>query len=159
MGNSHSNTFEGVAGVSELEEAIGIRVEDVAEGIPAGIEADPGKILPLGGTAFDRSALVRGDLRLRIETPWIAQTMSEIDTALPQRGMYTLKLQPGMTFLVHRSRSNTLVRTLIESDNGRVYIERPDWPSVSGKRFTSIKALLNGLDQMGMKLAGWSKPL
>jgi hypothetical protein len=159
MGNSHSNTFEGVAGVSELEEAIGIRVEDVAEGAPVGIQVDPGRILPLGGTAFDRSALVKGDLLLRMATPWTAQTMPEIEAALPQRGMYTLKLQPGMTFLVHRSRSHAIVRTLIESDNGRFYIERPDWPSVSGKRYASIKALLNGLDQMGMTLGGWSKPL
>ena len=159
MGNSHSNTFEGVAGVSELEEAIGIRVEDVAEGAPVGIEADPGRILPLGGTAFDRSALVKGDLLLRMATPWTAQTQSEIEAALPHRGMYTLKLQPRMTFLVHRSRSNAVVRTLIENDNGRFYIERPEWPSINGKRFGSMKALLNGLDQMGMTLAGWSQPL
>lgn len=159
MGNSHSNTFEDVAGVSELEEAIGIRAEDVAEGVATGIEADPGRILPFAGIALDRSALVRGDLRLRMASPWTAQTMSEIEAALPRHGMYTLKLQPGMTFLVHRSRSNAIVRTLIESADGRFYIERPDWPSVSGKRYDSIKALLNGLDQMGMKLAGWSKPL
>ncbi|MFU2329828.1 membrane-targeted effector domain-containing toxin [Pseudomonas sp. NFX98] len=159
MGNSHSNTFEGVAGVSELEEAIGIRVEDVAEGISSGIEPDPGKILPLGGSAFDRSALARGDLRLRIETPWTAQTMPEIETLLSRQGMYTLKLQPGMTFLVHRSRSNALVRTLIESENGRYYIERSNWPSVSGKHYGSVKALLQALDEMGLTLAGWSKPL
>jgi hypothetical protein len=159
MGNSHSNTFEGVAGVSELEEAIGIRVEDVAQGASPGIDADPGRILPQGGSAFDRSALVRGDLRLRVETPWTAQTMSEIEAALPRHGMYTLKLQPGMTFLVHRSRSNALVRTLIQSENGHYYIERPDWPSVSGKRYGSLKALLHGLDNMGLTLAGWSKPL
>jgi hypothetical protein len=159
MGNSHSNTFEGVAGVSELEEAIGMRAEDVAESLSTGIEPDPGRILPFAGTALDRSALVRGDLRLRMASPWTAQTMSEIEAALPRQGMYTLKLQPGMTFLVHRSRSNALVRTLIESADGRYYIERPDWPSVSGRRYASIKALLNGLDQMGMTLAGWSKPL
>jgi hypothetical protein len=159
MGNSHSNTFEGVAGVSELEEAIGIRAEDVAEGISTGIEPDPGRILPLGGTAADRNALVRGDLRLRMASPWTAQTMSEIEAALPRQGMYTLKLQPNMTFLVHRSRSKALVRTLIESADGSYYIERPNWPSVSGKRYASIKALLQALDTVGLTLAGWSKPL
>lgn len=159
MGNSHSNTFDGVAGVSELEEAIGIRVEDVAEGVSRGIEVDPGKILPLGGTAFDRSALVRGDLRLQMETPWIAQTMAEFETLLPRYGMYSLKQQPNMTFIVHRSRSKELVRTIIENDGRRFYIERPRWPSVSGKRYDSIKTLLQALDEMGMSLAGWSKPL
>ncbi|MBV6822337.1 membrane-targeted effector domain-containing toxin [Pseudomonas sp. PD9R] len=159
MGNSHSNTFEGVAGVSELEEAIGIRVEDVAEGASSGIEVDPGKILPTGNGVMDRAALVRGDLRLQVEAPWRAQTMSEIEALLPRYGMYTLKLQPRMTYLVHRSRSKELVRTLIETDAGRYYIERPNWPSVSGKRYDSIKELLQGLDDMGLRLAGWSRPL
>jgi hypothetical protein len=159
MGNSHSNTFEGVAGVSELEEAIGIRVEDVAEGASSGIEVDPGKILPTGNGVMDRAALVRGDLRLQVEAPWRAQTLPEIEALLPRYGMYTLKLQPGMTFLVHRSRSKELVRTLIETDAGRYYIERPNWPSVSGKRYGSIKELFEGLDDMGLRLAGWSKPL
>ncbi|MFJ2712093.1 membrane-targeted effector domain-containing toxin [Pseudomonas sp. NPDC087346] len=159
MGNSHSNTFEGVAGVSELEEAIGIRVEDVAEGDSGGIEIDPGKILPTGNGVMDRAALVRGDLRLQVETPWRAQSMSEIEALLPRYGMYTLKQQPLMTFLVHRSRNKELIRTLIQTDAGRYYIERPNWPSVSGKRYGSIRQLLQGLDNMGLRLAGWSKQL
>jgi hypothetical protein len=159
MGNSHANNFEGVAGVSELEEAIGIRVEDVPEGTSRAIDVDPGKILPLGGTANDRSALVRGDLRLQIETPWTAQTMADFEKLLPRYGMYSLKQQPHMTFIVHRSRSKELVRTLIENDGTRFYIERPSWPSVSGKRYPSMKALLQALDDMGMQLGGWSKPL
>ncbi|MNC74266.1 hypothetical protein D3C75_1255850 [compost metagenome] len=85
--------------------------------------------------------------------------MPEIEALLSRQGMYTLKLQPNMTFLVHRSRSNALVRTIIESANGRYYIERPSWPSVSGKRYGSMKALLQALDDMGLTLAGWSKPL
>ncbi|WP_247268051.1 MULTISPECIES: membrane-targeted effector domain-containing toxin [Pseudomonas] len=159
MGNSHSNTFDGVAGVSELEEAIGIRVEDVAEGTSRGIEVDPGRILPLGGTAHDRSALVRGDLRLQIETPWTAHTMTEFETLLPRYGMYSLKQQPNLTFIVHRSRTRELVRTVIDTDGKHFYIERPGWPSVSGKRYPSMKALLQALDDMGMQLGGWSKPL
>lgn len=159
MGNSHSNTFEGVAGVSELEEAIGIRVEDVPEGASRGIEVDPGKILPLGGTAHDRSALVRGDLRLQIETPWTAHTMTEFETLLPRYGMYSLKQQPNMTFIVHRSRTGELVRTVIGTEGKRFYIERPGWPSVSGKRYPSMKALLQALDDLGMQLGGWSQPL
>ncbi|EJZ59845.1 hypothetical protein I1A_004198 [Pseudomonas fluorescens R124] len=159
MGNSHSNSFEGVAGVSELEEAIGIRVEDVPEGTARGIEVDRGKILPLGGTEHDRSALVRGDLRLQMETPWTAHTMTEFESLLPRYGMYSLKQQPNRTFIVHRSRTRELVRTSIETDGTRFYIERPGWPSVSGKRYPSMKALLQALDDMGMQLGGWSKPL
>lgn len=159
MGNSHSNTFEGVAGVSELEEAIGIRVEDVAEGTSGGIEVDPGKIMSASDSLQGRNALVRGDLRLQMETPWSAQTMEQFETLLPRYGMYSLKQQPRMIFLVHRSRSKELVRTLIQTDRDRFYIERPNWPSVSGKRYGSIKELLQGLNNMGLRLGGWSKPL
>jgi hypothetical protein len=158
MGNSHSNTFQNVAGVSELEEAIGIRVEDVAEGLSTGIVADPGKTLPFAGLG-NEVALVKGDLRLQFETPWAAKTMEEIETLLSRFGMYTLKQEPAHTLLIHRSRNLTLIKTPIEIDGSRFYIERPNWPSVSGKRYDSVKALLRGLDQMGMTLAGWSKPL
>jgi uncharacterized protein (DUF488 family) len=85
--------------------------------------------------------------------------MAEFETLLPRYGMYSLKQQPNMTFIVHRSRSKELVRTIIENDGRRFYIERPSWPSVSGKRYDSIKTLLQALDEMGMSLAGWSKPL
>ncbi|WP_448093916.1 membrane-targeted effector domain-containing toxin [Pseudomonas lini] len=159
MGNSHSNTFEGIAGVSELEEGIGIRVEDVAESASGGIEVDPGQILPLGDSVEDRTALVRGDLRLQMETPWHAKTLAEFEKLLPRYGMYSLKRQPLSTLLLHRSRGNELVRTLIETDAGRYYIDRPNWPLVSGKRYDSIKELLQALNEMGLRLAGWSKPL
>jgi cellobiose-specific phosphotransferase system component IIB len=160
MGNSHSNTFEGIAGVSELEEAIGIRVEDVAEGTSTGIEVDPGKIMDFGDNLAGRSAIARGDLRLQVETPWPAQTIPEIEALLPRYGMYTLKQQPGRTFLMHRSRTHELVHTLIQTDEvGRYYIERPNWPSVNEKRYASIKELLQGLNDRGLRLAGWSRPL
>ena len=158
MGNTHSNTYEGIAGISELEEGIGIRVEDVAEGAEAGIDIDPGRRLPLNNTPRSPTALVKGDLRLRTEVPWAAQTLPEIEALLPRAGMYTLKQEPGAVYVMHRSRANQLVRTVIQADGDRYYIERPQWAAVSGKRYGSIKALLKALDTMGMALAGWSKP-
>ncbi|WP_236181241.1 MULTISPECIES: membrane-targeted effector domain-containing toxin [Pseudomonas] len=157
MGNSHSNTFEGVAGVSELEGAAGLRVEDVAQGHSNGIEPDPGK------TFFDdngaSAGVARGDLRLQVETPWYAQTKAELEKLLTRPGMYTLKREPRQTLLCHRSRENQMVQTPIEFESGRFFIERPSWPTLHEKRFDSIDALLKALDQRGMTLAGWSKPL
>ena len=157
MGNSHSNTFQGVAGVSELEEGIGIRVEDVMEGQSKGIEVDPGKTLPTG--EGNETAWVKGDLRLQMESPWVAKTTPEIETLLTRPGMYTLKQEPTGTYLMHRGRDNAVVRTLIETDDSLYFIERPRWPSVNGKRFANLKLLLKALDDMNMTLAGWSKPL
>ncbi|KAB0498774.1 membrane-targeted effector domain-containing toxin [Pseudomonas vancouverensis] len=158
VGNTHSNTFQGVPGVSEMEEAIGVRVVDVAEGQSAGIVADPGE--QLATSQLERTQqLVKGDLRLQIETPWAAQRTSEIKDLLPRQGMYTLVQEPRATYLVHRSKDGSLVRTAIENDSGRFSIERTNWPTISGQRFNSIPALLKTLDRMGMKLAGWSRPL
>jgi hypothetical protein len=157
VGNSHSNTFEGVAGVSELEGAVGLRAEDVAEGQSGGIEADPGK--SLGDQMGKNEALVKGDLRLQVETPWYARTNSEIEQLLSRPGMYTLTKKLRNTLLVHRNRTNLIVETDIRFESDRVFIERPEWPTVHEKRFANLQALLKALDERGMKLAGWSKPL
>ncbi|MHC8383454.1 membrane-targeted effector domain-containing toxin [Pseudomonas sp. LB3P14] len=157
MGNSHSNTYEGVAGVSELEGVVGLRAEDVAEGQSKGIEPDPGK--SLSDQMGKNEALVKGDLRLQVETPWYTRSTSEIERILSRPGMYTLKKELRGTDLVHRGRDNAIVQTEIHFESGRVYIERPAWPTVHEKRFDSVEALLKALDQRGMKLAGWSKPL
>ncbi|MHC8322110.1 membrane-targeted effector domain-containing toxin [Pseudomonas sp. GB2N2] len=156
MGNSHSNTFEGVAGVSELEGAVGLRAEDVAEGKPAGIELDPGKSFPdeMGKNA----AMARGDLRLQVETPWHARTSSEIEQLLSRPGLYTLKKELGGSYLVHRGRDNAIVQTAIHSESSRFFIDRPAWPTVHEKRFDSIESLLLALAR-GMSLAGWSRRL
>jgi hypothetical protein len=158
MGNSHAGTYRNVAGISELEEAIGLRIEDVAEGQATGIVADPGRTYAADqiGHAVE---IVKNDLRLQIETPWMAQRMPEIDKLLTRPGMYTLKQEPVATYLMHRSSDNSLVRTAIETEHGYYSIKRPSWPLINGRRFPSIKALLEALDQMGMTLAGWSKPL
>lgn len=157
-GNSHAGTYRNVAGISELEEAIGLRIEDVAEGQATGIVADPGRNYAVDhiGHAVE---FVKNDLRLQIETPWMAQRMPEIDKLLTRPGMYTLKQDPVATYLMHRSSDNSLVRTAIETEHGYHSIKRPSWPLINGRRFPSIKALLEALDQMGMTLAGWSKPL
>ncbi|MHC8402624.1 membrane-targeted effector domain-containing toxin [Pseudomonas sp. MDT1-17] len=158
MGNSHANTFEGVAGVSEMEEAIGIRIEDVAEGTSKGIEVDPGRTLS-DGNIDSSSSLVKSDFVLQVEIPWAAKSLPEIESLLSRPGMYTLKQELRHLFLVHRSKDHSIVRTLIEESGGRFYIERPSWVSMNKQRFNSIPALLKGLDRMGLKLAGWSKPL
>lgn len=157
MGNSHSNTFKGVTGISELEDGIGLRIEDVGYGKSRGFEPDPGR------TFLDNdgkpTGQVKGDMRLQVQTPWNAQTQKEIDHLLNRPGMYTLKQEPSSTLLIHRSRDNALVRTKIHCESGRWFIERPAWPDLHEKRFNSVEALLKALDDRSMTLAGWSGPL
>jgi hypothetical protein len=103
-------------------------------------------------------ALVKGDLRLQVETPWAGQQTQSLDELLPRKGMYTLKQEPQGLTLVHRSNNGALVHTAIGRENGLFFITRHTWPSISNQRFNSMPALLKSLDRMGMKLAGWSRP-
>jgi hypothetical protein len=157
MGNSHSNTYKGIAGVSEIEDALGLRIEDVAEGKSRGIEPDPGQDF------FDNNGKpqgnAKGDLRLQLETPWMLKSREEIDALLSRPGLYSLKREPGRNQIVHRGRDNNLVFTPITEESGRVFISRPAWKAVDGKRFNSVAELLDALNQMGLTLAGWSKAL
>lgn len=157
MGNTHSNLYKGVAGVSELEGVPGLRVEDVGEGLSTGIEPDPGRSFT--NHQGDLEGTVKGDLRLQVETPWVLQTTPEIEARLSRPGLFTLKRSPHRSEIVHRGRDSQLVYTPIRSESGRYFIERPSWPAIDGKRFDSMTALLEALKQFGLTLAGWSKPL
>ncbi|MCU1761239.1 membrane-targeted effector domain-containing toxin [Pseudomonas sp. 14P_8.1_Bac3] len=148
MGNSHANTYEGVTGVSELSEAVGLRIEDVAKGKSRGYEPDPGRTFV---DDDDRpTGLAKSDLRLQISTPFMARSTSDIEQLLSRPGMYTLKREPDGIWLVHRGRDNLLARTPIDFESGRFYIERPAWPTLHRKRFDSMTALLDALNDRGM---------
>ena len=151
MGNSHANTYEGVAGVSELDKAIGLRIEDVTKGPSRGYEPDPGQ------TFVDNegrpAAHVRSDLRLQFPTPFNAQSAQEIEQLLPRPGMYSLQKELESTSLIHRGRDGAIARTPVRFESGRYFIERPAWPTLHQKRFDSMQALLKGLNERGMTLA------
>jgi hypothetical protein len=69
VGNSHANTFGGAPGLSELQGAIGLRIEDIEIGQVGSIGADPGLWDEVEGEAL----FVRNDLLLQvpISRPWM----------------------------------------------------------------------------------------
>ncbi|WP_374936293.1 membrane-targeted effector domain-containing toxin [Pseudomonas putida] len=69
VGNSHANNFMGIAGLAEMEGAIGLRVEDIEVGQSGGIGVDPGHTFEEDGMA----AWIKSDLRLQvpISRPWM----------------------------------------------------------------------------------------
>lgn len=157
VGETHANTFEGVPGLSEREEAVGVRVEDVAQGESEGIIVDPGRtgieLIP------HRAYSLKSDLLLQVETPWAGQESRTLEDILPCKGMFTLQRSRGPTQLVHRANDNAIVSTAINTDGGRYFIERPSWPAISGKRFKSMIKLIKAVQAMGLTLADWSQPL
>lgn len=148
VGNSHANTFKGVPGVSELEGAIGLRIEDVSVGKSGGIEVDPGSdMIDFMGNDAGR---VKSDFRMQIETRLADSYFDLPEYKLSQSGMFTVENTPE-PMLIHRSGDNTIVRTPIKSDRGHFYVERLKWPHISGRRFDSIRELTNALILMGMR--------
>ncbi|MNI27556.1 hypothetical protein D3C73_812970 [compost metagenome] len=145
MGNTHASTFEGVPGVSELENALGLRIEDVGKGQSHGFEPDPGR------TASDITGnlegTVKSDLRLQVETPWLNRTNEELEQLLSEPSMYTLQRNPHGVTLVHRGRDGVIVRTPVWYESGHFYIQRPAWPTLHEKRFYSMGELRRALKE------------
>lgn len=149
VGNSHANTYQGVAGVAELEGAVGLRIEDVRVAESAGMTSDPG--IETTDTVGRRAGRVQSDLRLQVlvATP---QTDLNLENKLLRAGMFTLDDSDGQLSLVHRSNEGLAVRTEIKREGKRVFIDRPKWQRVSGRRFETLGDLTSALELMGMTL-------
>ncbi|MFW0757950.1 membrane-targeted effector domain-containing toxin [Pseudomonas sp. H11T01] len=159
MGNSHANTFAGVAGVSELEGSIGLRIESVRPDELAGIKADPG--VSDEARPGQDAGFAKNDLLLQIKTPQSVILAKRLEEGLPDAGMYTLSISTDQALLVHRSsdieidgllRKGPIVRTPILRDGHRYYIERTSWPWISGQRFETPAGLSASLARHGMTL-------
>lgn len=147
VGNSHANTYQGVAGVAELEGAVGLRIEDVRVAEPAGITPDPG--IETTDTVGRRAGRVQSDLRLQVLVAAPRIELS-LENKLLRAGMFTLDDSDGQLTLVHRSNEGVAVRTEIKREGKRVYIDRPKWQRVSGRRFETLADLTSALELMGM---------
>lgn len=153
VGNAHANTFKGVAGMAELEGAIGLRVEDVALGQTHGFAPDPGQdaITALGRPA----GRVTSDLRLQTEVaglkPPATGASTSVESRLSRVGTFIIQRTAGKAELLHRSANGSIVRTPIKADGGRVFIERPKWTQISGRRFNSLEGLITALHMIGLK--------
>jgi hypothetical protein len=158
MGNTHANTYEGVAGVSELEGSIGLRIEDVELDELTGIQADPGvsdEARPGRAAGF-----AKNDLLLRIKTSPSVITARKLEARLPDAGMFTLSNIDAKAALIHRSSATTsasgtiskgkIVRTEIHRDGRGVYILRDSWPWISNQRFNTVADLTHRLESHGM---------
>ncbi|MFR0714400.1 dermonecrotic toxin domain-containing protein [Enterobacterales bacterium BD_CKDN230030183-1A_HGKHYDSX7] len=163
VGNSHSNTFEGVPGLSEIEGAIGLRFEDVPAGQPYRIGEDPGLSITQGNATAQR---VKGDLRVqaavrprpRLGSDLRAQAAvggrplsgSDLERALTPPGNFTFKEIDGEMNLIHRSKDGQLKYTPLRRDARYFYIDRPEWPWISGRRLESLGQMKGLLSRRGL---------
>nr|WP_322784185.1 membrane-targeted effector domain-containing toxin [Pseudomonas sp. PCH199] len=158
-GTENTNTFRGLAGISELEGGIGLRVVEVNPGegqsvaIDSGIEIDRGPFIAnreTGGTVDTLYA----DLRLQMEALPVSRMPLQTANLLYRKGMYLFEKVDDVYTLVHRNQQELIVRTPVEPlAGGNVCIIRPSWPQVSGVPFPSIEQLSQALNNLrGMTL-------
>jgi len=153
VGNAHVNTMNGAAGVAELEGVIGLRITDVPPGEPIGYSIDPGEEVV---DALGRPAgTVKGDIRLRMTVPGCQRIPSTTPVSMESRlrnpGNFAIQQAGDASELIHRSRGGSLVHTPIRVEGTDVYIQRAEWPMISGRRFQSIDELRKALNLMGLK--------
>lgn len=150
VGESHANNWEGVPGLSELEGGIGLRVESAKPGLKGDIEPDPGRA---GESLEDmRPEFVKNDLRLQVELPPARVRRAKMEAALTEPGMLTIDKVGSQTVLIHRSRDLKLVVTPIEKDAKGLYVNRPNWGSLSNKRFATLGELREALERINLRL-------
>ncbi|MBZ9781171.1 membrane-targeted effector domain-containing toxin [Pseudomonas sp. REP124] len=158
-GVENTNVFRGMAGVSELEGGIGVRIEEVSPGQGERISPDPGIEIkrgpvqqpnPMRGT-FDP---FHADLLVRAEAPAVIRDELQTSKLLYRPGMYVFEGAQGDYTLVHRSQTNMLVRTPVRtSAAGQLYIVRPSWgEQVSDVRFGNLQQLSEALESRGLSL-------
>ncbi|WP_256573278.1 MULTISPECIES: membrane-targeted effector domain-containing toxin [unclassified Pseudomonas] len=149
MGNSHSNTFEGVTGLSELQGAIGLRVEDIALSEIGGVEVDPGYT---GVAQGDLSVFnLKGDLRLQVPTAIQIPSGAPLENLLRNTGTFTFDSIDGQLNLINRGRNGLLKYTPVLQEGDRLYLDRADWPWISGRRLASLQEMRSTLVRQGMR--------
>lgn len=149
-GNTHSNTFQGIPGLAELENAIGLRVMDVAPGTSQGLGRDPGIIC--APSIHSDISLLKSDFLLEVDIPGTAPKVpgvseSRLNERLTSRGHFTFDLdvhrQPE---LIHRASDRQIVRTPLHTNaQGLIFIERPNWTNIHEKPFPTLSELIQAL--------------
>lgn len=164
VGNSHSNRYNRVPGVAELEGAIGVRVDDVAPGTSQGIVRDPGESARASMTRAN--AFVKGDFKLEVEVPGRINQVSptrilapqplSLEQRLARPGMFVTELELDDVYvIVHRTRTGEILRTPVQVDDaGKVFVDRPTWPAVHLQPYDDLDALILALEDINLTRVG-----
>ncbi|MBK5527779.1 membrane-targeted effector domain-containing toxin [Pseudomonas sp. TH06] len=152
------NTFRGLPGISELKGGIGLRLEEINPGEPAGISIDPGMEVFRGPS--NAGAMMTGaydelyaDLRLQIEASPVIWEEDSLKRLLHRSGMYLFEKSADGYALVHRSRQGLVVRTPVEDvGDGRIAIHVPSWPRINDIPFADVQSLSRRLTETGLTL-------
>ncbi|UCP09294.1 membrane-targeted effector domain-containing toxin [Pseudomonas sp. MM213] len=155
-----TNTFRGMAGISETEGGIGLRIEEVQPDQRLHLDIDHGievghEIAGGTGPMHGNTDTLYADISLQMPTPFIQRTPEQINQLLFRQGMFTIERSEDTFSLIHRSRTGQIVRTTIERtmDSG-FRINRPAWAGVHRITYANLISLAHALNRMGLTLQG-----
>lgn len=155
-----TNTFRGMAGISETEGGIGLRIEEVQPDQSLHLDIDHGievghEIAGGTGPMHGNTDTLYADISLQMPTPFTQRTPEQINQLLFRQGTFTIERTEETLTLIHRSRTNQIVRTTIERtlDNG-FRINRPAWVGVHQVTYANLLSLSHALNRMGLTLEG-----
>jgi hypothetical protein len=155
-----TNTFRGMAGISETEGGIGLRIEEVGPDQNLHLDIDQG--IDVGRDFAEVTTQMRGnvdtlyaDISLQVPTQAIPRTQQQINQLLFRQGMFTIERSDETLTLIHRSRTNLIMRTMIErTADGGFRIDRPAWTDVHQVTYANLISLVHALNRMGLTLEG-----
>lgn len=157
VGNSHSNTYQDVPGVAELNGGIGVRVKDVPWGMETSIAQDTGELLSIAAGGSRKEILLKGDYLVQLPTlredplkP--VQPARSSEDKLAYIGQFVIEQgQNGKPEIVHRSRDLQIHRTpVMLNAQGKYSVERKTWTSVTGRNYDDMHALIQALEKLKM---------
>ncbi|WP_370694312.1 membrane-targeted effector domain-containing toxin [Pseudomonas sp. FP2338] len=160
----NTNTFRGVAGISEINGGTSVRVGEVLNGEPAQINIDYGpKVnnVSVGNRTRPQATLLDTDFSLRVPMreqefahPFIFDA-NKVDEMLKAPGDYLLEQTQTELTLTHRNRLNALVRNTVQrtADNG-YFLDPVNFPRLKGNVYPTLTDLCAALDAQGLKSKG-----
>lgn len=145
--DTRANTYLDTPGVTELQGAISLRVEDVAKGLQTSIRQS------LESTAEVLPKPPRADFIVQIEVVTNEDFMAELEKSLSEKLTYRLVMKDGRPFLVHRNEvTRALDFTRLYDTPEGLYILTEQWSDINGRLFADRNALQAALNDKGMTL-------
>ncbi|SDU33412.1 membrane-targeted effector domain-containing toxin [Pseudomonas orientalis] len=149
MGESHAHMYQGVPGVAQLQDAVSLRVRDVAPSSARPPHPGTWEFVE-GGAGSPGTRPLRSDFYLDVG---IAGKPAPQATPQPDRAWLRnvddfLIEQPSATEanVLHRADSGAIMSTPIQiDDRGQLFVGR--WPQLNDKRFLTLEQLQSGLKE------------
>lgn len=157
----NTNTFRGVAGVSEINGGTSLRIVEELNAASPKVEVRLGPKVMNYAKVNPRLRALDTDLSLKIpmtelELPrTYVFTERQVEDVLKIPGDYLLEQTQSTLTLIHRNRLKALVRSTIQSTAGHEYfIDATQFPRLNGTVYNSLTDLLEALNNQGMRFKG-----